>query len=309
MNCEDVRGELVHLHYGEADEALVLPLREHVETCDACSRELHALEATLSMTQGRMAPPLPEAVRERLWARIDAKQAGLWEGLSAIFGPMLLGAGTCLVTLYPLYHFNMLARTDPLVLIVGAVIWASIYNSVCTSMVNHARLRRLLAPRAGPGGQEFVGEVSEPEAAQGVRIQTVVYGLLVAFTGLFWSALVVLGPGATRSLHGELNTPQMMTGLSMVVLAVVGFGIGALDKRHAFTTSTLVSAIFCALGVPALYMICHGLMAPAEIMRGTALLMATSLVATGIGRKVELPLGVAPPLPEHEQTLSRPPGR
>src|SRR5690606_22404428 len=109
--------------------------------------------------------------------------------------------------------------------------------------------------------------------------------LLLAFTGLFWAALVAIGPGATRTLH--VNTAQAMTGLSVLVLSLVGFGIGLLEKHHAFTTSTLVSAIFCALGVPALLMISHGQIAPAQLLQGTACLLVSAWVCTGLGRRLE----------------------
>jgi hypothetical protein len=168
-----------------------------------------------------------------------------------------------------------------MVVILGTVVWASIYNSVFTSILHHARLRRLLAPTSGSAP----GQVSEPEASQGVRIRTVVYGLLVSFTGLFWAAVVLIGPGATRHVYG--NTAAAMTGLSMTVLAVVGLGIGALEKRHAYTTATLVSALFCALGLPALYMISHGQMSPVPVLEGTAGLMLSCLLGTLLGHQCE----------------------
>lgn len=292
MRCEDVREELVHFHYGEVEGPSLEAIQDHLGACDACSRERDALENTLSLTRGAKAPPLPEAVRERLWARVEAKQAGLFEALWAIFVPMVLGGGTCLVSLYPLYHFHVLKGMDPSVVIFGAVVWASVFNSVFTSILHQARLRRLLAPPAhSPGGAARV-EVDEPEASRGVRIQVVIYGLLVAFTGLFWAALVLIGPGATRgTLH--VNTAQAMTALSVLVLSLVGFGIGLLEKHHAFTTSTLVSAIFCALGVPALLMISHGQIAPPQLLQGTACLLVSAWVATGLGRRLEMSLRAA----------------
>ena len=108
MRCEDVREELVHLHYGEVEDSVLAHIQDHLAVCDACARERDALENTLSLTAGAKAPPLPEAVRERLWARVEAKQAGLFEALWAIFVPMVLGGGTCLLSLYPLHHFHVL---------------------------------------------------------------------------------------------------------------------------------------------------------------------------------------------------------
>lgn len=304
MRCEDVREELVHFHYGEVEPLVLERIEEHLGVCDHCARERDALVSTLSLTHGAKAPPLPEAVRERLWARVEAKQAGLFEALWAIFVPMVLGGGTCLVSLYPLHHFRVLHGMDPSVVILGAVAWASVFNSVFTSILHQARLRRLLAPPAEVAGGAGRVEVDEPESARGVRIQVVIYGLLVAFTGLFWAALVLIGPGSTRTLH--VNTAQAMTGLSVLVLSLVGFGIGLLEKHHAFTTSTLVSAIFCALGVPALLMISHGQIAPAQLLQGTACLLVSAWVSTGLGRRLEISLhSAALRAPAAEEVRSR----
>ena len=303
MRCEDVREELVHFHYGEVEDGLLETIHAHLASCDGCAQERDALESTLTLTHGAKAPPLPEEVRERLWARVEAKQAGLFEALWAIFVPMVLGGGTCLVSLYPLHHFHVLKGMDPSVVILGAVVWASVFNSVFTSILHQARLRRLLAPPAQPGRAARI-EVDEPDASRGVRIQVVIYGLLVAFTGLFWAALVLIGPGATRTL--QVNTPQAMTALSVLVLSLVGFGIGLLEKHHAFTTSTLVSAIFCALGVPALLMISHGQIAPAQLLQGTACLLVSAWVATGLGRRLEMSLRAAElRRPAREEARSR----
>lgn len=291
MRCEEVREELVHFHYGEVESAVLERIQDHLADCDDCAQERNALESTLALTQGATAPPLPEAVRERLWARVEAKQAGLFEALWAIFVPMVLGGGTCLLSLYPLHHFHVLKGMDPSVVILGAVVWASVFNSVFTSILHHARLRRLLAPPVEAEGASGRFQVDEPEASRGVRIQVVIYGLLVAFTGLFWAALVLIGPGATRTL--QINTAQAMTALSVLVLSLVGFGIGLLEKHHAFTTSTLVSAIFCALGVPALLMISHGQIAPSQLLQGTACLLVSAWVATGLGRRLEISLRAA----------------
>lgn len=292
MRCEDVQAELVHLHYGEAEPGVVAALEAHIAGCDSCATERHALEQTLSFTRGATAPALPEAVRERLWARVEAKQAGLFEALWSVFVPVVLGGGTCLLSLYPLHHFRALDGMDPGVLILGAVVWASIYNSVFTSILHHARLRRLLAP---PATDAEAAAVGEPEASQGVRIQVVVYGLLVAITGLFWAALVLIGPGATRTWR--VDTAQAMTVLAVLVLSLVCFGIGLIERHHAFTTSTLVSALFCALGVPAIFMMTHGQLAPSGVLQGTSCLLVAGFVATGLGRRLELTFRAAVPAP------------
>lgn len=284
IDCRQVVEDLVHLHYGEVDPAREPQLREHVAHCDACSREAAALEAAVSLTRSVAAPPLPEEVRERLWARIEGRRAGAFEALWAVFIPMTLGVGTCLVSLYPLYHFNVLATMDPGVLILGAVVWASLYNSVFTSILHHARLRRLLAPSPSPA-VPIPGAVEEPEDSRGVRIQAVVYGLLVAFTGLFWSAMVLVGPAATRS--AGIQAAGGLTSLSIAVLGLVGLGIGVFEKRHAFATSTLVASIYCALGTPALFMISHGMMAPGSILRGSASILAITIMGTFVGTRLQ----------------------
>jgi hypothetical protein len=304
MDCSKVQEDLVHFHYGELDPGLVPRIEEHLLYCDECSRELDALECTLSFTRAAKAPPLPEAVRERLWARIEARRAGTLEALWGVFTPMVLGVGTCLLSLYPLHYFDMLSRTDPTILIVGSLIWASIYNSVFTSILHHWRLRRLLAP---PARGDSVGEVSEPEEANGVRIQSVIYGLLISFTGLFWAALVLLGPGATRGYTG--HTPETMTAISIGVLGLVGVGIGLLEKRHSLTTSTLVSSIYCALGIPALYMISHGQMSPRDTLVGASILMLTSLLGTALGQRLDAAIHPAEPERVRESVSSaRTPG-
>lgn len=285
IECRQVVEDLVHFHYGEVDPAREPLVREHVAHCDSCSRELEALEATVSLTRGVAAPPLPEEVRERLWARIEGRRAGAFEALWAVFTPMMLGAGTCLVSLYPLYHFNVIGTMDPRLLILGAVIWASLYNSVFTSILHHARLRRLLAPSPSPA-VPVPGRVEEPEESGGIRIQAVVYGLLVAFTGLFWSALVVVGPASTRS--AGIQAAGGLTSLSIAVLGLVGLGIGVFEKRHAFATSTLVASIYCALGTPALFMISHGMMAPGSILRGSASIMVIAIMGTFVGTRLQV---------------------
>lgn len=284
MRCEDVVEELVHFEVGEVSPEVHVEVRTHVQDCDGCSRELEALRGALSLTRAVTAPPLPEPVRERLWARIEAQRAGAFEALWSVFSPILLGVGTCLVSLYPLHHFGVLDQMERTTLILGGVIWASLYNSVFTTILHHARLRQLLQPpcpsTAGPSPR-----VSEPEESRGIRIQSVVYGLLVAFTGLFWSAVLVIGPGATRA--PTVQTAPAVLGLSIAVLGLVGLGIGVYERSHAYATALLVSALYCALGTPALYMISHGHLAPAETLQGTLSVILICLGGTYVGRRLE----------------------
>ncbi len=284
LRCDRVRTELVHYHFGEVEPAIAEAMGRHVETCDGCAQELEALRTTLDMTQGFRAPALPEEVRERLWARVEARRGGAMEAMWSVFSPMLLGVGTCLLSLYPLHHFDVLRRIETSTLVLAAVVWASLYNSVFTSILHHARLRRLLAPDPGEG-RVPVGEVDEPEETRGIRIQSVIYGLLVAFTGLFWAAMVVVGPGATRG-PGTGVAPAM-TSLSLGVLGMVGLGIGVHERSHAYATSILVSSLYCALGTPALYLITHGAMSPADVLRGSGSILFFCLAGTAVGRVIQ----------------------
>lgn len=283
MNCPQVQEQLVDFLYQELDPEAEARVQAHVEGCDPCSRELHHLEGTLSLTRGVTVPPLPEAVREALWARIEAREESATEAVWSLFSPAVLGALTCLLSLYPLVHFGVAERIQPKLLVLGAVLWASIYNTVFASIFHHARLKRLLAPQALPGRGD-PGGVEEPEEAQGVRIQVVVYGLLCAFTGTFWGTLLWIGPGATRSPF--IETPSAMAGVALAVLTLVGFGIGVYERRHIFTSVALVSAIFCALGTPALFMICHGALEPTSVLSGTIGILVCSLLGGGLGQAV-----------------------
>ena len=88
MKCEDVRKLLV----AYADRALAETeagcVREHLDSCESCRRELELLRADAALLRGEGRPEVPAYITVRVMARIrersGARRAGF--GLNFVFG-------------------------------------------------------------------------------------------------------------------------------------------------------------------------------------------------------------------------------
>ncbi|RMF67693.1 MAG: hypothetical protein D6743_04485 [Calditrichaeota bacterium] len=255
MTCPEVQEMLMSYLAGDVSEKERRQVKNHVEACSACARELHELHLVWQSLDAWDEQSVPKHVEQKILRAAREASASLeehsavhsWGGLRRLFRPMIplaLGLVAAIFSAGVLSSGMNLSEVHPLGLTAVGALWTGIYGIVFYMLFSagstEARTWRAFAQASIIAVGIFLGFTLFSPVPSSVHF--------CRYYSLTQPVVDRLSIGGTFFLFGALY--------ALIPMSLAAYLSGARAGKHPWAKGSLAGVMFVALIAPGIYLQC-----------------------------------------------------
>ena len=265
---------IVDYYYKECSEAERLKVTAHINTCNDCQSFYEELTGMLSTVSDSPVATFDEAKFQAAIqfatgpvSRLEKLRWSMYEVLSPagnLLLPGLISGILCALTLGPVMLSDMSIKMSSELLLVSAVLWASVYTTLVSAIFNSAFSKK----------------------SSHINLRVLVYSVLAGCFVMNASLFMGLKGGlfSGSMVHAvSIHLPKALAICSSVAILVVTTLVSTLEDRHILSTMLSIVALYLAINIPVFFCVAGLELTLFSVLNFIGMVVASGLAGVLLG--------------------------
>lgn len=274
MNCGKMKNLIVDYHYKESSASETATVVKHLDVCNNCASYYEELVGMLDTVSecpvgSYSSEQVGSAVKFATGpvSRLEQLRWSVYELLSPaghLLLPGLISGLLCALTLGPVMLGDMSIKMSSELLLVSAVLWASVYTTLVSAIFN----------------------ASSSRSSSHINLRVLVYSVFAGCFIMNASLYVGLKGGLFSGtlVHAmSIHLPKALGLCSSLAILVVATIVSTLEDRYILSTMLSIVALYLAINIPVFFCVAGMELTLFSVLNFIGMVVASGLAGVLLG--------------------------